>query len=159
MGTIFWTITILGLGIVFIVYHAYKMGKEVAFDLADEELKRISKKSEMRGALNVFTKKLDVLNASQKKMIGGLDNPSKGASHSRWKNDVVDRVKTIEEEKMTIYKEILGYGLDPSVAIHKDGKEEVVKLSEAVKRYEAANSTAPLKPTRHLKSVKNTDPS
>ena len=153
----FWVVAILGLIIVLIAYQAYKMGKEVAFDLADEELKRISKKSEMRGALNVFTKKLDVLNASQKKMMGGLDSPSKGASHSRWKNDVVDRVKGLEEEKMTIYKEILGYGLDPSVAINKDGKEEVVKLSEAVKRYEAANSTAPLKPTRHLKSVKTPD--
>ena len=146
------------LGILFLTYQAYKIGKERAFDLADQEIKTISKKSEIKGALNVFTKKLDVLNASQKKMIGGLDAPSKGPSHSRWKNDVVDSVKSIEEEKMGIYKEILKHGLDPNVTVFVNSKEEVIKLSEAVKRYEVANSTTPLKPTRHLKSVKTTSP-
>ena len=114
-----------------------------------EELKNV------KGMAGFRYEKVKELTQKQYDLIGQLDNPSKNATHSRWKNDVILDVQNLEKEKMDIFKLILADGIDPYVTTPDDinNKENYRRLSEVVKEYEdsqkqnpIANTNATIKP-------------
>lgn len=93
--------------------------------------------------------------------------PSKGASHSRWKNDIINKIKQLDTEKYSTLKKILSEGYDPKVAVIGDsGRHEQKYISELVEEYdqlmtkeEEDNVTSIDRgdKKKKLKLIKNTD--
>lgn len=133
-------------------------GRATAQAAYKSKLSLATHKAEMRGFMKPHLKKLGDLNKSQSALLSSLDAPSASASHSRYKNEIVEKIKALEAEKMTIYREILDQGMDPTVSVYNKGEEEVIKLSEAVSRYNSSNPPkTPTKKQVHLAVVKQDD--
>ena len=65
-----------------------------------------------------------------------LDVPNRGASHARWKQDLIAQIKELDKEKLDKFQKILNYGFDPEVSVIKlDGEKESMKISELLKEY------------------------
>ena len=50
-------------------------------------------------------------------LVGAIDQPSKNALHSRYKNGLNEEIKLLEEEKLEILKSILRDGFDPVITV------------------------------------------
>lgn len=82
----------------------------------------------------------------QQDLLGSLDQPSKNATHSKHKNQVISQIKDLEAQKIVILKEILAEGVDLDIKVLTPDGEKIMKLSEAIKVHEknlGATSYAP----------------
>ena len=86
----------------------------------------------LKKAAQISERQLELYSASQQ--------PSKNALHSKYKNDIIQEISTLEKEKREILRSIIREGLDPEVTLTDDGngKKEIIKLSE----YMAKNGIA-----------------
>lgn len=67
-------------------------------------------------------------------LLAQIDEPSKNALHSKYKNNLSSEIKQIEEEKASILKSILKDGYDPTITFESGGKKEQMKLSAYLKK-------------------------
>ncbi len=76
----------------------------------------------------------------QSTLIGQVDQPSKGASHSRWKNGIIGQLKDLEKQKYDLFREIVADGFDPTLdSVGPSGEIEKRKMSELVTEYDDEN--------------------
>jgi hypothetical protein len=78
-----------------------------------------------------------------------MDQPSKNALHSKYKNGIVSELHDLERQKLDLLRTVLAEGFDPSITvISESGVKEQMLLSKYVN--EAANAigdSIPPKPT------------
>lgn len=98
---------------------------------AIEQVRQVAEEMEKKAAgwKDRMTKVTDITKA-QIEMRSRLDEPSKNALHSKYKNDMVQEIKTLEEEKIAILRSILTDGHDPEVTIETAEGRKKIKLSE-----------------------------
>lgn len=81
--------------------------------------------------------KAEEIAKKQIELSGAAQQPSKGAAHSRWKNDIIGLMKQLESDKMDIFRAIVAEGYDPKIGVMMpDGVVEQFPMSEAVKMWE-----------------------
>jgi hypothetical protein len=111
--------------------------------------------------LIAWVKEAGELSQQQINLYGQLEQPSKSASHSRWKNDLASQIRGLETKKMEIFRAILADGFDPVISVMNEHGEVVkVKLSDSVRDYDAHAAAAsppepPVKISKGLRLVKN----
>jgi hypothetical protein len=93
----------------------------------DEEL-------EQHKYINSELEKIKLMTQEQIELSSHLDRPSTGPTHSLYKNELVQRIKDIEEEKILILKKISDKKLNPIIRIfnHDTKKYNKIKLSELI---------------------------
>jgi hypothetical protein len=103
---------------------------------ADNEGKVARITAKIRQAVELGKEQLD--------LFAKMDGPNKGASHSKWKNELGAKIRELETQKMGIYQEIVAEGFDPELTmIGADGQPEKVKMSAVLKK---AGMDKPLSP-------------
>ena len=97
-----------------------------AEDIIDELLSEINEIEDFKKRMD----KLDAIMAEQIDLMGAIDGPSKGSSHSRWKNDIIKRIKDLDKEKIELMDSIVADGFNPTLKVSIGGEEKMMKLSE-----------------------------
>jgi hypothetical protein len=82
------------------------------------------------GAIKLKIERINEISKIQLDYIGALDRPNASASHARHKNNLVSQVKSLEEEKITLFKSILEDGMDPLLTVVIDGVTKNLRASE-----------------------------
>jgi len=77
-------------------------------------------------------KKVKEISERQHEFLSQINNPSKNALHSRYKNTIVSKIKVLEDEKYKILTEILKSGYDPVITMQNPHTNEIkeTKLSD-----------------------------
>lgn len=101
------------------------------------------------------------MSSEQTEIIRNLSYPSRGAAHSRYKNEMGRRLQELEAKKIDIYRELIADGLDVEVDFTQENGQTIrQKLSDAVKNYDRMvapkTQTAPIKKNR-FQVIKNTE--
>jgi|GEM_PF-7021695 len=95
---------------------------------AEEAEKRLKNVTERLNQAREITEK-------QFALLRQIDQPSKNALHSKWKNDLNHELRKLEEEKNELLRSILKDGYDPSITVlNASDQKETVKLSEYLAR-------------------------
>lgn len=113
---------------------------------ADKQKKKpvIRKKSYVK--IKKIMLQIEDLIESQLAMWANVDGPNRGASHSKWKKDLVANIKTLEEDKIKLFKEILAEGVDMKVgSVDNDGVKVTKTISEIIAEHEGTQPTTPFK--------------
>ena len=77
----------------------------------------------------------------QSDLAGQAQQPSKGAAHSRWKNDLIAQMRDLESQKIDVFRKIVAEGYDPKIGVLMPGGEvEQLPMSEAIKIWEIEDS-------------------
>jgi len=101
------------------------------------KLKSIIAEAEKMGSIKYRFTETDRLVKKQLEMVKQVYQPSKGASHAKWKNDLIKHINDLEKEKILIFKSIVKDGVDPTLQLmDPDGNKEEMKMSDAIKRAE-----------------------
>lgn len=108
--------------------------------------------------------KLNNLSDEQISLVNQLDYPSRGASHSRWKNETITRLKELEKNKFVILKALLsdGYDAELKYIIPNTGEHKMMKISEMLAAGmldddyidDPVNKNDHIKPSRKLRLIK-----
>ncbi len=99
------------------------------------------------------------ISQEQYDLVQIFDYPSKSASHSKYKNELSKKIKSLEEEKTELLLKVLDSGYNPSITIMVEGKKKQVKLADYLT--ESGYGAAPQKiepklpPARKLTLIKN----
>jgi hypothetical protein len=136
-GFILGVICCIVVGIIFVTRELKKLEQTKKNLLEEIAKKRVDAADEkVKGFRDRFLK-VDELTKQQLAMLGQLDQPSKNALHSRWKNDINQEIKLMEEEKMDILRSILKDGYDPTLPVlnGKTQEREHIKLSDFLQRH------------------------
>jgi hypothetical protein len=136
--------------LLFITYGIYKMRKleKMKEDLLGKlETKAKDLKGQqsiierLRAASEIAQQQLDLRDAAQQ--------PSKNATHSRYKNGLISELQELEQQKVAILQSILNDGFDPKITVlNSAGEREEMPLSEflqveSAKSAEASPKEAP----------------
>jgi hypothetical protein len=104
-----------------------KLTKEVLDEAEDLKKKYQTVKPRLKKAAEISNQQLDLLAQTQA--------PSMNALHSKFKNELVGQIKSLENEKRDLLRSILKEGFDPNLTIGTpDGGKEVLRLSEYMTR-------------------------
>lgn len=108
--------------------------------------------------LNLLQQLRDV-SEQQSNLALQLDRPSSSASHSRFKNEIVQKLKSLNEDRTRIMQEIVDSGADPVLrVIMPNGTANDMKISEIINMHNKPDNTDSIKPRkRHLRLIKNED--
>lgn len=119
-----------------IIYGLFQVKKaKVQLDKAREDfLGELEKETEkLKVNMKSVTDRLNQAQAitnQQLELLGQIDQPSKNALHSRYKNELNAEVRKLEEDKLMILNSILKDGYDPTLTIRTpQGTQEKLKLS------------------------------
>lgn len=102
----------------------------------DKDLKKILKDVELMGSVKYRFAKANEITEAQLDLVSQAERPSASAAHSRHKNDIIRRLKQLEEEKIDLFRSILKDGVDPVLSVMIDGVQQTIKMSEAVMMHE-----------------------
>lgn len=81
--------------------------------------------------------KVRELTLEQLDLRGQLDQPQKNALHGKHKNSISARIKELEEEKLSLLRQVLASGYDPLIGtIDENGDIKKMKLSEYMAEYD-----------------------
>jgi len=125
-----------------VAYQIYKISKKIENGLNDD-LKKAGTKLEQIAAVKHLFIEINNITDEQMLLINQVDRPSAGASHSIWKNEIIQRVKELEEQKLSIFKTILASGVDPLITMYVGGEPKQMKMSEAVEIRESQLEKTP----------------
>lgn len=107
----------------------------------------------IEGISEKFTRLTEIAK-EQLDLYGAAQSPSKSASHSKYKNEIIRKIKALDEEKYSIMSEILKKGVDPMVTtIDEKGKASKIKMSKVLEQNN--KSKAQSKKTEQKPSRKN----
>lgn len=108
-----------------------------ATKLDEKQVRKIVDEAEKIGSIRQRFEQAQELSAQQLDLIDQAYQPSKSASHSRYKNGLLQQVEDIEKEKIEIFRSIVADGADPYLHLAgPDGELEKIRMSEAIKRAE-----------------------
>ena len=117
-----------------IMAHGESKRLKKQIDKADKEMEqmllRVRGQAKIEQSAKQRFKEISTLTNEQVTIMGQLDQPSKGASHSKWKRDAINRLKEIEQEKKDILQSLLNDNIDPLVTVYIDGEYKKIKISE-----------------------------
>lgn len=112
-------------------------------NLDRSKINDIIEEAEKVGSIKYRFSIAEQLSHQQMDLLKQIYAPSKSASHSKWKNEIVQQVEIIEKEKIELFKSIVADGADPYLQFPgPDGELEKIRMSEAIKRSET-NSDLP----------------
>jgi hypothetical protein len=156
IGTIFGVAMVIVLSIVGLVIWLGSM-LSTKKKYSKEEIERLVKNAQTVGSVAYRYSIVEDIMNRQLELAAQLEAPTKGTSHSRWKQDIQKQIMQMEEEKMDLFRSILEDGVDPVlVTMSADGQREDIKMSEALKRFDADNETfPPTTPSRKKTESKN----
>lgn len=87
----------------------------------------------IKGSAEKFLK-LREITEEQLDLFRATQSPSASASHSRYKNEIMSKMKKLEEEKRSIMHSLLDDGIDPDITVlDETGSTKTMKMSEAIK--------------------------
>lgn len=116
--------------------------KKIKAKITDEMNKGFAGPNTTYESIIARLKQVQVITDQQLAIQGARDQPSKNALHSRYKNDLIQDIKKLEEEKMAILQSILDDGFDPLMNIlDENGQKQELPLSHFVNK---APPSAPL---------------
>lgn len=118
----------------------------------DRDLKKIMKEVELMGSVKYRFAKANEITEQQLDLVSQAERPSASASHSRHKNDIIRRLKQLEEEKIDLFRSILKDGVDPVLSIVIDGVPTTMKMSEAVDIHDN-NQDRPMIPEKKTDTI------
>ena len=157
-----WLLGILTFALL-IAYQVRKLDKKSKKSV-EQQIKEMEKQLEVIGKVKALFSEASEATEEQMSLVAQIERPSASASHSRYKNDIIQRIKSLETRKLEIFQEILDTGLDPVISIMSDGEPKEVKMSEALalRKAEDDDFTPPSKTdsnnpqgnVSHLKLVK-----
>lgn len=124
----------LGLLIAVFIYEFHiRDYKKRLLDIYCEELEKNTNNMQLLGSFRVYMEQIQELNDQQSTLIASLDQPSKNASHSKYKNTIVREIDHIEQKKIQIFNKVLKAGYDPKISIkRRGGAEETMTISQYV---------------------------
>jgi hypothetical protein len=137
-------------GVIFtIVYGMYQL-KKLA-NSRGEKVKALEEKVKLQEAkFNSIKERLNEaqqLTEKQFELLGALDQPSKNALHSKYKNNISHEVRQLEEDKVKILRSIILDGYDPEITILNEKSEKMrIKLSEYLIKLDRQNGVTPPPP-------------
>lgn len=103
--------------------------------------------------------KVRELTLEQLDLRGQLDQPQKNALHGKHKNGISARIKELEEEKLSLLRQVLASGYDPSIGtIDENGEIKKMKLSEYMAEYDLLDKEVSDKSKTAEKPVKKENP-
>ena len=71
------------------------------------------------------------IGARQLELLALAQEPSKNALHSKYKNEIIQEVRQVEEDKRTLLRSIIKDGLNPKVSVTgPNGEKVATKLSD-----------------------------
>lgn len=98
-----------------------------------------------RNRIMAIIKEVAVCSEQQGAYLGQINQPSKNALHSKFKNDIIRHIKDLETRKIDLFRRILKEGYDPEIpSTAPDGTAVRVKLSVAVAQHESGDSAPPV---------------
>lgn len=126
LGTLLGTVCVLAYG----AYHLMKL-KKLSKEL---EAKAKVTREKIRSIKDRLVRVQEITKL-QLDLVGAIDQPSKNALHSRYKNGLNEEIKLLEEEKLEILKSILRDGFDPVITVVSESQQESIKLSEYMAKH------------------------
>jgi hypothetical protein len=105
----------------------------------ETDLKDTISDIELMGSVKYRFSKVTEITERQLELVSRTERPSASAAHSRHKNSIVGELKSLEQEKIEIFRSILKDGIDPKLQIVIDGKPSTMKMSEAVELFDSNN--------------------
>ena len=115
-----------------------------ASSLDDKKIKVIISEAEKIGSIKYRFSLAEEMSKQQMDLMDKIYEPSKGAAHSRWKNEIIQQVDAIEKDKLDIFRTLIKDGVDPYIQFAgPEGQMEKIRMSEAVARAES-NQDIPL---------------
>ena len=124
-----------------VAYQINRLDKTAGKKL-EEDIRNFSKEMEKVAFVKVQFKEANRITDKQMELLGSLERPNASASHARYKNQILQQVKDLEEKKIEIFKSILDTGIDPVISMFTpdNGKVEM-RMSDALKRHEGLPDT------------------
>lgn len=107
----------------------------------EKKLKESASKLELMGSVKYRFTQVNEITERQLSIVSQAERPSASAAHSRYKNDMAGLLKSLEEEKMNIFRSILKDGIDPNLTIMIDGESKKIRMSEAVAQHDGTSAT------------------
>jgi peptide deformylase len=121
-----------------LLYGILQMKKRIAFrkKAYDDFGKELKQLEDEQKAVGSRLQQVQQLTKEQFDLLAAIDQPSKNALHSKYKNDLNARVRELEEEKAKILASILKDGHNPKVSVLNadTNVKESILLSEYMKR-------------------------
>jgi hypothetical protein len=116
-----------------------------------------------KNQINMKLKQAQEIAIKVDELLTSINNPSKNALHSRYKNGLIGEIKILETQKFEILESVLKDGFDPIIAAKTLETSEPVKmkLSEFIARVKSSsnkrisNLENKIKTNRHLRLIKN----
>lgn len=93
---------------------------------------KMIKNIELLGSIKYRVTQISNITDRQIELASRTERPSASAAHSRYKNDIVGELKSLEEDKITIYRSILKDGIDPELQMIMGGELKTLKMSEVI---------------------------
>jgi len=101
------------------------------------EMNKIIKDAQTVGSISWRYTIIEDITKKQIAIMSQLEAPTKSASHSKWKHNLIEQVEDMEVEKMNLFRSILAEGVDPILGCRKpSGELESLKMSEVLKRFD-----------------------
>ena len=148
-----------------IIIQAKRIEKKYQVEEDQRAMVLIEEISKIKAIKSLFAEATKIAE-EQANLISQVDQPSRSASHSRYKNGIVGRIKELENRKLDIFESILENGVDPLIMVG-DGTDEPteMRMSELVRERRrelddenyvpSTDSKNPREKVSHLKLVKN----
>jgi hypothetical protein len=119
----------------FMAYGVYQVTKfrKKRSDLVEEIKKEAAKLDERTTSIKERLTKASQLAQAQMDLRNAAEQPSKNATHSKYKNGVISEINDLEQQKLDILRTILAEGFNPIITVVQDGgMKEEIPLSEYV---------------------------
>jgi len=116
-------------------------------------------KSPVHAEGDTMMDKVRELTLEQLDLRGQLDQPQKNALHGKHKNSISARIKELEEEKLSLLRQVLASGYDPLIGtIDENGDIKKMKLSEYMAEYDLLDKEVDDKSKLSEKTAKKENP-
>ena len=115
---------------------------------ASDSVKKLAQDPKLLDSVRERISRVTEIADKQEVLIISAQTPSASASHARYKNTLIRELKALEQEKMDIFKSIVNDGIDLKMKTTIDGKEQIISMSEILKKYEDVNPPASVTPMK-----------
>ena len=132
MLTVFMLGVLMGCA-VFTAYGIYQVNKlkKQKESITDQLQKRITDMKTKEAFIKERLSKAAELAQKQQELHSQAEQPSKNATHSRYKNGLIAEITSLEKQKIDVLQSILTEGFNPIITLtHDNGAREDIPLSE-----------------------------
>lgn len=141
-----WFIAGIAVGVIILLLFALHLyvktsSKKTLNNLTSASIKKLAKDPALLESVKARMDTIISIAEKQETLMVSATTPSASASHSKYKNTIIRELKALEQEKMRLFKSIISDGVDLKMKTSVDGKEQIMYMSELLKKYE--DETAP----------------